>query len=234
MYGDYKVKDIYKSETPKNAQITEAKYTQSISKNSEMDIKSRRYELAATKNGFIPYDITVNALDTIELDFIAVDGDYDLTIPFLGTSFNAVKKGDKKRFTFQITNTGVFAFQCNQFCPEGKIIKPDVVIAKNYLTKDELESLGRIVNAYLDLAENRAKRKIPMSMEDWAKRLDQFLEFDERAILQDKGRISAEVAKEHAESEFEKYRITQDRLFESDFDKEIKAIEDEMKKKDQD
>ena len=123
MYGDYKVKDIYKSETPKNAQITEAKYTQSISKNSEMDIKSRRYELAATKNGFIPYDITVNALDTIELDFIAVDGDYDLTIPFLGTSFNAVKKGDKKRFTFQITNTGVFAFQCNQFCPEGKIIK---------------------------------------------------------------------------------------------------------------
>lgn len=108
--------------------------------------------------------------------------------------------------------------------PDGKIIKPDVSIAKNYLTKDELESLGRIVNAYLDLAENRAKRKIPMSMEDWAKRLDQFLEFDERTILNDKGCISADIAKEHAESEFEKYRIVQDQLFESDFDRHIKEL----------
>ncbi|MDO8527896.1 MAG: virulence RhuM family protein [Deltaproteobacteria bacterium] len=108
--------------------------------------------------------------------------------------------------------------------PDGKIIKPDVSIAKNYLTKDELESLGRIVNAYLDLAENRARRKIPMSMEDWAKRLDQFLEFDEQAILHDKGRISADIAKEHADSEFEKYRIVQDQLFESDFDRHIKEL----------
>ncbi len=110
--------------------------------------------------------------------------------------------------------------------PDGKILKTDVSIAKNYLTRDELESLGRIVNAYLDLAEDRARRKIPMTMEDWAKRLDMFLEFDEREILEDKGRVAAEIAKAHAESEFEKYRIVQDRLFESDFDRLIKQIED--------
>jgi hypothetical protein len=103
--------------------------------------------------------------------------------------------------------------------PEGKILKIDVVVAKNYLTQNELESLGRIVNAYLDLAEERAKRNIPMTMQDWAKRLDLFLEFDERAVLQDAGKVTAEIAKSHAESEFEQYRIVQDRLFESDFDK---------------
>ncbi len=108
--------------------------------------------------------------------------------------------------------------------PNGKILKTDVSVAKNYLIADELDSLGRIVNAYLELAEDRAKRKIPMTMEDWAKRLDKFIEFDERDVLQNAGKISAKIAKDHAESEFEKYRIVQDRLFESDFDREIKAI----------
>lgn len=106
--------------------------------------------------------------------------------------------------------------------PDGKILKSDVSIAKNYLTKDELESLGRIVNAFLDLAEERAKRKIPMTMEDWSERLDKFLEFDDRNILDNKGNISHEEAKEFAESQWEQYRITQDKLFESDFDREIK------------
>lgn len=105
--------------------------------------------------------------------------------------------------------------------PDGKIIKPDVSIAKNYLTQEELESLSRIVSAYLDLAEERAKRKIPMTMEDWSKRIDLFLEFDEREILKSAGKITAEIAKQHAETEFEKYRIVQDRLFKSDFDKLI-------------
>jgi len=109
--------------------------------------------------------------------------------------------------------------------PEGKIVKTDVPIAKNYLAKDELESLGRIVNAYLDLAEERARRKIPMTMEDWAKRLDMFLEFDDREILQDAGKVTAKLAKAYADSEFEKYRIVQDRLFESDFDRVIKQLE---------
>ena len=108
--------------------------------------------------------------------------------------------------------------------PDGKLLKPDVVIAKNYLTRQEMESLGRIVNAYLDLAEDRATRKIPMTMEDWANRLDAFLEFTERDILQDTGKMSAEMAKAHAESEFEKYRIVQDRLFESDFDRIVKQL----------
>ena len=114
--------------------------------------------------------------------------------------------------------------------PEGKILKTDVVVAKNYLSQPELESLGRIVNAYLDLAEERAKRNIPMSMQDWAKRLDLFLEFDERAVLQDAGKVTAEIAKSHAESEFEQYRIVQDCLFESDFDKLLSGqqADDEM------
>jgi len=113
--------------------------------------------------------------------------------------------------------------------PQGKIVKTDVVVAKNYLTEAELESLGRIVNAYLDLAEDRAKKHIPMTMEDWVKRLDRFLEADDRSILQDSGKISAQIAKEFAESEFEKYRIIQDRLFESDFDREVKKIKGERK-----
>ncbi len=108
--------------------------------------------------------------------------------------------------------------------PDGKVLKTDVVVAKNYLNKDELESLGRIVNAYLELAEDRARRKIPMTMEDWAKRLDAFLAFDEREVLQSAGKISAKLAQAHAESEFEKYRIVQDRLFESDFDKAMKTL----------
>ena len=108
--------------------------------------------------------------------------------------------------------------------PDGKIVKTDVSIAKNYLKGNELESLGRIVNAFLDLAEDRAKRHIPMTMEDWAKYIDRFLTMDDRKLLQDNGKVSAEEAKEFAESEFEKYRIVQDRLFISDFDKEIEWL----------
>lgn len=116
--------------------------------------------------------------------------------------------------------------------PDGKIVKTDVAIAKNYLTEAELESLGRIVNAYLDLAEDRAKRHIPTTMDDWAKRIDKFLEADERDILQNSGKVTAQMARAFAESEFEKYRIVQDRLFESDFDKEIKRIEGKQNKSD--
>lgn len=103
--------------------------------------------------------------------------------------------------------------------PNGKIVKTDVSIAKNYLKEEELESMGRLVNAFLDLAEDRAKRHIPMTMEDWAKRIDKFLDSDDRPILKDSGKMSAEQAKDYAETEFEKYRIFQDRVFQSDFDK---------------
>lgn len=103
--------------------------------------------------------------------------------------------------------------------PNGKIIKSDVSIAKNYLKENELQALGRLVNAYLDMAKDMAERHIPMTMEDWAKRIDKFLDATDREILQDAGRITAEYAKEYAENEFEKYRVIQDRLFRSDFDK---------------
>ena len=113
--------------------------------------------------------------------------------------------------------------------PEGKIVKSDVSIAKNYLTEKEMRSLERIVSAYLDLAEDRAERRIPMTMEDWSKRLDLFLMADDRKVLQDAGKITAEIAKAKAETEFEKYRVIQDRLYMSDFDRYLLELEDNMK-----
>lgn len=103
--------------------------------------------------------------------------------------------------------------------PDGKIVKPDVSIAKNYLNELELEDMGRLVNAVLDMAERMANRHIPMTMEDWAKRIDIILEAGGDAVLPDAGKITAEFAKVFAESEFEKYRVIQDRLFSSDFDR---------------
>ncbi len=103
--------------------------------------------------------------------------------------------------------------------PDGKIVKTDVSIVKNYLKQNELEDMGNIVSAVLDFAEARAKRHIPMTMEDWSKRIDAYLNSDERPLLTHAGSVSHEAAKEYAETEFEKYRVVQDRLFESDFDR---------------
>ena len=112
--------------------------------------------------------------------------------------------------------------------PDGKIQKYDVSIAKNYLAEDELQGLRRIVTMYLDYAEHQATRHIPMTMEDWADRLNRFLEFNEHDILTDSGKVTHEIAKEFAESEFEKYRIIQDRLYESDFDRFV-SLEEKSK-----
>ena len=109
--------------------------------------------------------------------------------------------------------------------PNGKIVKPDVSIAKNYLNELELEDMGRLVNATLDMAERMAKRHIPMTMEDWKTKLDAFLRFNDADVLQDKGKVTAAIAKEFAESEFEKYRVIQDSLYESDFDKLMNDME---------
>ena len=106
--------------------------------------------------------------------------------------------------------------------PHGKIQKFDVVVAKNDLSEDEMAQLSRLVNAYLDLAEDMAKRHIPMTMQDWELRLNRFIEATDREVLRDAGKVTAEIARAHAESEFEKYRIVQDRLFESDFDRLLK------------
>jgi hypothetical protein len=113
--------------------------------------------------------------------------------------------------------------------PEGKIIKADVSIAKNYLNEQEMNYLERIVSLYLDFGELQAERKIPMSMEDWAKRLDGFLEFNGNEILTNAGKILHEQAKLHAETEFEKYRVIQDKLFESDFDRFMTLFEQQTK-----
>ena len=109
--------------------------------------------------------------------------------------------------------------------PDGKIVKADVIVAKNYLSEKEMSYLERIVSLYLDYAELQAGRRIPMSMEDWAKRLDGFLEFNGNELLMGPGKVSAEQAKLHAETEFEKYRIVQDRLFMSDYDKYLLELE---------
>jgi hypothetical protein len=110
--------------------------------------------------------------------------------------------------------------------PDGKIIKTDVSIAKNYLNAQEIKSLDRFVTMYLDYAESQAERNIPMTMEDWSGKLNAFLQFNEKDILSNTGKVSHEIAKAFAESEFEKYRIVQDRLFQSDFDKLVNRIED--------
>ena len=108
--------------------------------------------------------------------------------------------------------------------PRGKIQKFDVSVAKNYLTEPEMAQLQRLVSAYLDLAEDMALRQIPMTMQDWETRLNRFIAATDREVLQDAGKVTAEIAKAHAESEFEKYRIVQDRLFESDFDRAVQGL----------
>ena len=134
------------------------------------------------------------------------------------------KRADSAQPNMGLTNWGG--------TPDGKVVKTDVGVAKNYLTKEEMQSMGRIVGAYLDLAEDMAARQIPMTMEDWAERLDELLKLNRRNLLQDAGTISTKIAKAHAENEFEKYRVIQDRRFESDFDKQVKALEEKAAKRD--
>ena len=114
--------------------------------------------------------------------------------------------------------------------PDGKIKKSDVTVAKNYLSQDEMKQLNRMVTAYLDFAENMTLRHIPLTMQDWEKRLNGFIEMFDYGILQDAGKVSAEIAKLHSETEFEKYRVIQDRLFMSDFDKYMLELEENAKK----
>jgi hypothetical protein len=127
-----------------------------------------------------------------------------------------------ERADHQKENMGLTSWEKS---PNGKIVKTDVSVAKNYLTESELESLGRIVNGYLDFAEEYAKQRIPLTMADWAKHLDLILQANGKELLQNAGRITAALAKQYAENEFELYRPIQDRLFESDFDKTVKMID---------
>ncbi len=110
--------------------------------------------------------------------------------------------------------------------PKGKVLKIDIYVAKNYLTENELKQLDRFVTMYLDYAEMQAERNIPMTMDDWTKKLNAFLQFNQKDILRNAGKVTQAIAKAFAESEFEKFRIIQDKTFESDFDKDVKRIVD--------
>lgn len=195
--------------------IDEDYFEQLLEEIREIRLSERRFYQKITDIYATSIDYNKDAPTTKDF-FAKIQNKLHYAIHQLTAAELIVKRADNKRDYMGLTSW--------KNSPEGKILKSDVSIAKNYLTKEELESLGRIVNAYLELAENRAKRQIPMTMEDWAKRLDLFLQFDDREILQNAGTISAEIAKQHAESEFEKYRIVQDKLFQSDFDKLIENI----------
>ena len=132
-----------------------------------------------------------------------------------------------KRANANIPNMGLTTWKD---APDGKIQKSDVIIAKNYLSEEELKQLNRMVTAYLDFAETMAIRKIPLTMGDWEKRLNSFIEMFEYGLLRDSGKVTNEIAKLHAETEFEKYRVIQDKLFLSDFDKYLIELENKVKK----
>lgn len=168
-------------------------------------------------------------------DIYATAIDYDVTAQatqrFFATVQNKLHWAIHGQTAAEVVYTRADAEQPNmgltswKDAPEGKIQKFDVVVAKNYLTEKELAQLSRLVNAYLDIAEDMAQRNIPMTMQDWETRLNRFIAATDRGVLQDAGKVTAEIAKAHAETEFEKYRIVQDRLYQSDFDKAIKALE---------
>jgi hypothetical protein len=185
----------------------------------EIRLSERRFYQKITDIYATSVDYNKNAPTTRDF-FAKVQNKLHYAIHGHTASELMLKRADSNQLHMGLTNW--------ESSPSGKILKEDVSVAKNYLSLEELDSLGRIINAYLELAEDRAIRKIPMTMEDWANRLDKFLEFNERDVLQNAGTISAKIAKDHTESEFEKYRIIQDRLFESDFDKEINSLEKQM------
>ncbi len=168
----------------------------------------------------IDYDVTAQATKRF---FAAVQNKLHWAIHGQTAAEVIVKRADHQKKNMGLTTW--------KDAPRGKIQKFDVSVAKNYLTENEMAQLQRLVSAYLDVAEDMALRQIPMTMQDWEKRLNRFIEATDRKILQDAGKVTAEIAKAHAESEFEKYRIIQDRLFESDFDRMIKRLEQKNKDK---
>jgi hypothetical protein len=173
-------------------------------------------------------------------DIYATALDYDVTAQatkrFFATVQNKLHWAIHGQTAAEVIRNRADAEQANmgltswKDAPHGKIQKFDVSVAKNYLADDELAQLQRLVNAYLDIAEDMALRKIPMTMADWEERLNRFIAATDREILQDAGKVTAEIAKAHAESEFEKYRIVQDRLYLSDFDKQVLAASDAEQK----
>jgi hypothetical protein len=158
---------------------------------------------------------------------IDYDSNSDITQKFYATVQNKLHYAITGQTAAEIIESRVDATKDNmglttwKDSPKGKILKSDIHIAKNYLNKEEIDELNRIVNMYLDYAENQAKKQIPMKMKDWVEKLDAFLKFNEYEILQGKGKVSAKVAKELANKEYNKFRVKQDKEYKSDFDKEV-------------
>ena len=201
--------------------LTDEFFERQLEKIREIRLSERKFYQKIT-------DIYASALDydssatTTKRVFAAVQNKMHYAIHGNTAAEIIVDRADHKKENMGLSNW--------EGAPNGKIHNYDVSIAKNYLSEFELGQMQRIVSAYLDMAEMQAMRNIPMTMEDWEERLSGFLKLWDREILQDAGRVTAELAKTHAESEFEKYRIIQDRLFQSDFDNELKKIEASRKK----
>lgn len=198
--------------------LTEKYFEEQLEKIREIRLSERRFYQKITDIYATALDYDRTAKTTKEL-FAKVQNKMHFAVHGHTAAEVIYKRADAEKPHMGLTSW--------KAAPEGKIMKSDVTVAKNYLSEDELHSLERIVSAYLDLAEDRARRHIPMTMEDWAKRLDIFLMADDRAILTDAGSITAEIARSHAVTEFEKYRIIQDRLYESDFDRFLALEEGE-------
>ena len=195
--------------------LTDEFFERQLEKIREIRLSERKFYQKITDIYATALDYDSSATATKRF-FAAVQNKMHYAVHGLTAAEVIVERADHQK-----ENMGLTSWEA---APRGKIQRYDVSIAKNYLTDFELGQMQRIVSAYLDMAEMQAMRKIPMTMEDWENRLSRFLQLWDREILQDAGRVSAELAKAHAESEFEKYRIVQDRLFESDFDRMLKAV----------
>ena len=196
--------------------LTEQYFEEQLQRIREIRLSERKFYQKITDiySTAIDYDITAQATKRF---FATVQNKLHWAIHGQTAAEVVYRRADAEKANMGLTTW--------KDAPLGKIQKFDVVVAKNYLSEHEMAQLSRLVNAYLDVAEDMAQRKIPMTMQDWETRLNRFIEATDRDVLQDAGKVTAEIAKAHAESEFEKYRIVQDRLFESDFDRLLKQIE---------
>ena len=198
--------------------LTEKYFDELLERIREIRLSERRFYQKITDIYATSIDYDKNSKITLEF-FKKVQNKMHYSVTGNTAAEIIYNRADSKKEHMGLTNW--------EASPNGKIIKSDVVIAKNYLTKDKLKSLERIVTMYLDYAEDQAERHIPMTMEDWKNRLDVFLQFNQREVLDNPGKVSHKVAESFALSEFEKYRVIQDKLFESDFDKFLLDMKNE-------
>lgn len=201
-----------------NGQIFDDDYFEHlIAEIQEIRASERRFYQKITDIYATAVDYDKNALTTKKF-YATVQNKMHYAVHGMTVAEVIVNRADHKKDHMGLTSW--------KNAPDGKIVKTDVSIAKNYLAKDEMTELNEIVTMYLDYATRQARRRIPMTMEDWKSKLDAFLRFNDAEVLQNKGKVTAAIAKEFAESEFEKYRVIQDNLYQSDFDKLINSMED--------